>query len=93
MRAWFGNPGMFGSAGLLGTVDIDAVVASLAPTVRQGMRTADAARVITLGVLGNCAVKCAIVLIWGRNDFRKITALGFAFMLAGLALSLIFGPS
>jgi uncharacterized membrane protein (DUF4010 family) len=93
MRAWFGNPGMFGSAGLLGSVDIDAVVASLAPVVRQGMGTAEAARVITLGVLGNCAAKCAIVLIWGRNDFRKITALGFAFMLAGLALGLIFVPS
>jgi uncharacterized membrane protein (DUF4010 family) len=33
MRAWFGNPGMFGSAGLLGSVDIDAIV-PFAPAVR-----------------------------------------------------------
>ena len=89
-RAWFGNAGMFGSAALLGSVDIDAAVASLAPMVRQGMEPAEAARVIAFGILGNTAVKCAMVLIWGKNAFRKSTVLGFVCMLTALALSLIF---
>ena len=89
-RVWFGNAGMFGSAALLGSVDIDAAVASLAPMVRQGMEPAEAARVITFGILGNTAVKCAMVLIWGKNAFRKSTVLGFVCMLTALALSLIF---
>lgn len=88
-RARFGNAGMFGSAGLLGSVDIDAVVASLAPMVRQGLETAEGARVIAFGILGNTAVKCAMVLIWRRNGFRKSTALGFVCMLAALTLSLV----
>jgi uncharacterized membrane protein (DUF4010 family) len=89
-RTWFGNAGMFGSAGLLGSVDIDALVASLAPMVRRGMETSEAARVIAVGILGNTAVKCAIALIWGKNEFRKSTTLGFVCILSGLALSLIF---
>jgi uncharacterized membrane protein (DUF4010 family) len=89
-RAWFGNAGMFGSAGLLGSVDIDALVASLAPMVRRGMETSEAARIIAVGILGNTAVKCAIALIWGKNEFRKSTTLGFVCILSGLALSLIF---
>jgi uncharacterized membrane protein (DUF4010 family) len=89
-RAWFGNAGMFGSAGLLGSVDVDALVASLAPMVRRSMETSEAARVIAVGILGNTAVKCAIALIWGKNEFRKSTTLGFVCILSGLALSLIF---
>jgi uncharacterized membrane protein (DUF4010 family) len=56
-RAWLGNAGMFGSAGLVGSIDIDALVASLAPMVRQGMETSSAARVMAVGILGNTALK------------------------------------
>jgi uncharacterized membrane protein (DUF4010 family) len=89
-RAWLGNAGMFGSAGLVGSIDIDALVASLAPMVRQGMETSSVARVIAVGILGNTAMKFAIALIWGKNAFRKSTALGFACIFSGLALSLVF---
>jgi uncharacterized membrane protein (DUF4010 family) len=81
---------MFGSAGLLGSVDIDTLVASLSTLVRQGIETSEAARVIAVGLLVNTAVKCAIALIWGTNAFRKRTALGFACIFSGLALSFVF---
>jgi hypothetical protein len=69
---------------------IDALVASLAPMVRQGMLTTAAARVLTFGILGNTAVKLAVTLIWGRGAFRRNAAQGFFCVLAGLALSLFF---
>jgi uncharacterized membrane protein (DUF4010 family) len=89
-RAWFGNAGLIGSATLLGSFDIDALVASLAPIVRQGMQTAESARVLTFGILGNTAVKFAVTLIWGKGTFRRNAALGFVCVLAGLALTLFF---
>jgi uncharacterized membrane protein (DUF4010 family) len=89
-RAWFGNAGLISSATLLGSFDIDALVASLAPMVRQGMLTAAAARVLTFGILGNTVVKFAAPLIWGRGVFRRNAALDFVCVLAGLALSLFF---
>jgi hypothetical protein len=67
-----------------------ALVASLAPMVRQGMPTTAAARVLTFGILGNAAIKFAVTLIWGRKAFRRNAALGFVCVLAGLALSLLF---
>ena len=87
-RAWLGNPGLIGSAALLGSFDIDALVASLAPMVRQGMLAAESARLLTFGILGNTAVKLAITLIWGKGAFRRNAALGFVFVLAGLMVSL-----
>ncbi len=89
-RAWFGNVGLIGSATVLGFFDIDALVASLAPMLRQGMQTAESARVLTFGILGNTAVKFAITLIWGKGIFRRNAALGFVCVLVGLGLSLFF---
>ena len=89
-RAWFGNVGLIGSATVLGFFDIDALVASLAPMLRQGMQTAESARLLTFGILGNTAVKFAITLIWGKGTFRRNAALGSVCVLVGLALSLFF---
>lgn len=58
--------------------------------MRQGMETAEGARVIAFRVPGNTAVKCTMVLIWGKNAFLKSTIPGFVCMLAALTLSLIF---
>ena len=88
--AWFGNAGLISSATLLGSFDIDALVASLAPMLRQGMLTGAAVRVVTFGILGNTAIKLAVALLWGRGVFRTTAGLGFVCILVGLALSLFF---
>lgn len=89
-RAWFGTAGVMSSAGLLGAFDIDALVASSAPLVREGMRTSEAALALTLGIAGNTAVKCCAVGLWGKGRFRRDAILGFLGILAGLGLSVAF---
>lgn len=91
-RHWFGSVGLVSSAGLLGAFDIDALVASLAPMVRQGMASADAAHTLTFGIAGNTAVKCAATIVWGTGRFRRVAVLGFTCILAGLALALFVLP-
>jgi len=84
-RLKFGTAGILGSAGLLGSIDIDALVASLLPMVRQGMETREAARVLVLGIVCNTLVKLGIALIWGTTRFRKFTAIGLVGVLLMLA--------
>lgn len=88
-RMRFGTAGILGSAGLLGSIDIDALVASLLPMVRQGIQTNEAAKVLALGITSNTAVKLVIALIWGSTAFRKYAALGFAGILIALIGSFI----
>lgn len=88
-RLRFGTAGILGSAGLLGSIDIDALVASLLPMVRQGMETGEAAKILVVGIACNTLVKLAIALIWGTARFRKYTALGFVGILMALAGGLI----
>jgi uncharacterized membrane protein (DUF4010 family) len=83
-RMRFGTVGLFGSAGLLGSIDIDALVVSLVPMVGQGIQTNEVAKVLVLGIASNTAVKLAIVLIWGRSVFRKYATLGFVSILGAL---------
>jgi uncharacterized membrane protein (DUF4010 family) len=80
----FGTAGALSSAGLLGSVDIDALVASLVPMVRQGMQSHEAAQLLLLGIIGNTTVKLLITLIWGSGVFRRYTALGFVVILMAL---------
>ena len=89
-RSWLGDAGLMGSASLLGSFDIDALVASVAPMIRHGMSSAEAARALTYGITGNTAVKCAATIIWGSGRFRRDSILGFACILATLAVSIIF---
>ncbi|MFP5227497.1 MAG: MgtC/SapB family protein [Acidobacteriota bacterium] len=89
-RTWFGRTGLMGSSALLGSFDIDALVASVVPMLRQGMPTTEAAQALALGIAGNTAIKCAASLVWGRGRFRRYAMLGFACMLSGLAASIFF---
>lgn len=88
-RSHFGAMGTFGSALTLGSVDIDALVASLLPMIRQNIRTDEAAEILVVGIIGNTAVKMGIALIWGNTSFRKYTALGLAAVLVALIGSLV----
>lgn len=87
-RTWFGSAGLMGSSTLLGSFDIDALVASLAPMLRQGISTLEAARALVFGIAGNTIVKCAATVVWGKGNFRRDAVLGFACILSGLALSI-----
>jgi uncharacterized membrane protein (DUF4010 family) len=88
-RERFGSTGIFATASLLGSIDIDALVVSLLPLIRQDMQTGEAARVLTLGILSNNALKLGISFLWGNTAFRKVTVLGFVCILAGIVLGLI----
>jgi uncharacterized membrane protein (DUF4010 family) len=83
-RTWFGTAGIFGSAGLLGSIDIDALVASLVPMVRQGLQTRQLTQILLVGIISNTAVKLVISLLWGESGFRKYVVPGFLGILAAL---------
>jgi uncharacterized membrane protein (DUF4010 family) len=85
----FGAVGAFSSAGLLGSVDIDALVASLVPMVREGIQTHEAAKLLLLGLAGNNVVKLLVTLIWGSGVFRRYTALGFVVIVLALIGSFV----
>jgi uncharacterized membrane protein (DUF4010 family) len=87
-RMWFGTAGIFGSAGLLGSIDIDALVASLVPMVRQGLQTSETTQILLIGIISNTAVKLVIALLWGQSGFRKYVVPGFVGILAALFGSL-----
>jgi uncharacterized membrane protein (DUF4010 family) len=91
-RIWLGRGGMLGSAALLGSADVDALVASLAPMVRQGMQAAEAAKAIVLGIIGNTMVKFVISIMLGRAGFRWKAALGLASIIIAIALGVFFIP-
>jgi uncharacterized membrane protein (DUF4010 family) len=85
---WFGTAGIFGSAGLLGSIDIDALVASLVPMVRQGLQTKETTQILVLGIISNTAVKLVIALLWGQSGFRKYVVPGLVGVLGALCGSL-----
>jgi|UPI00047BFEC5 uncharacterized membrane protein (DUF4010 family) len=89
-RLHFGSIGIFSSAGLLGSVDIDAVIASLLPLIRQGIQTDEAAKMLGIGITGNTTVKLLIAIIWGSSAFRKYAVLGFTGILLALIGGIVF---
>lgn len=87
-KVWFGTMGLIGSAALLGSTDIDALVVSLFPLIHQGMDVSVAAKTVVVGVMSNTAVKLAITSIYGKGSFRLKSGLGLACVIAALALGL-----
>ncbi len=83
-RAQFGDPGLYGTAALLGLVDMDALTISMAQIARSGTAPELAARAVLVGLIANTAVKLGITLVVGRGRFRAFTATGLVLM--GLAL-------
>jgi uncharacterized membrane protein (DUF4010 family) len=86
-RERFGDPGLFGSAALLGLVDMDALTVSMAQLARSGTDARLAAHAVMIGILANTAVKLGITLVVGRGAFRALTAAGLVLMAAALALA------
>jgi uncharacterized membrane protein (DUF4010 family) len=83
-NAAFGQAGIYGSAAVLGLVDMDALTISIARLVAAGTAADVAARAVTIGVLSNTLVKFGIAASIGRGRFRPLAATGLA--LTALAL-------
>ena len=81
-RIW-GQPGVLGSAAVLGLTDMDALTYSMARFGRETGAIALAARAIAIGVLSNTLVKLAITLGVGSPALRRTGSLA----LAALALA------
>jgi uncharacterized membrane protein (DUF4010 family) len=81
---WFGEAGLYASAGVLGLTDVDALTISMAQRATSGTPVEVAAAALTLGILANTIVKTAIALVVGRGAFRMFATLGLAAMAASL---------
>lgn len=74
-RDTWGDPGLLGSAALLGIGDVDALSISIA---RSGAETHVAALALAVGAISNTLVKLGIAVAAGAPGFRFRTGLGLA---------------
>ena len=88
-RNLWGEAGLLSSAAVLGLTDVDALTATMAREVARTAPLKIAALAIAVGVLSNTAMKMAMALVLGRDQFRKIAGGTLAVMLAGGAASLV----
>ncbi|MFI5177837.1 MAG: MgtC/SapB family protein [Vicinamibacterales bacterium] len=87
-----GTQGLYGSAAVLGLVEMDALTISLARLTASGTAAEITARAVTVGIIANTVVKLGIALVVGRGRFRPLAAIGLAFMAAALGAALIWLP-
>lgn len=83
-KQYFGEPGLYGTAALLGLVDMDALTISMAQQTAAGTAVDLTSRAILVGMTANTLVKLSIALVIGRGLFRTLTAMGL--LLIGVAL-------
>ncbi len=87
--AYFGDAGLYASAGVLGLTDVDALTISMAERTATGTAVNVAASALVLGILANTVVKTLIAGVVGRGRFRTFATLGLAAMAASLGAWLI----
>jgi uncharacterized membrane protein (DUF4010 family) len=81
----FGSAGLLGSAAVLGLTDVDALTASIAHRVTQGVSPDLGAVALAVGILANGLTKLVLTLAVGRGRFRVLTGAGLTPMtIAGL---------
>jgi len=83
-ESWFGEAGLYASAGVLGLTDVDALTVSIAERASTGTALTVAAGALVLGILTNTVVKATIALVVGRGAFQTLATLGLATMAASL---------
>jgi len=88
VRRQFGDAGVYTSAALFGTTDVDALAVAMT-RMNQGDFAAVAARAIAVGVASNTFVKLIIAASIGRGAFRWRAATALGVMLAALVASLV----
>jgi uncharacterized membrane protein (DUF4010 family) len=84
----FGEAGLYGTAALLGLVDMDALTISMAQQTAAGTAADLTARAILIGILANTAVKLGITVVIGRGLYRALTGIGLVLMGAALGVGL-----
>lgn len=89
-NARLGERGVFGSAALLGLVEMDALTISMARLTASGTAAEIAARAVTIGLLANTVTKFVIAIVAGRGSFRPLAAAGLALMGIALGAALFF---
>ncbi len=91
VRTRFGDAGVYTSAAVFGTTDVDALTVAMTRT-DTGLVAAVAARAIGVGITANTVVKLGLVLVVGRGEFRVKAGLALLVMLAVLVASVLFLP-
>jgi uncharacterized membrane protein (DUF4010 family) len=89
-RAHLGALGLYGSAIVLGLVDMDALTVSVATETARGLDPSLAARVLTIGVLSNTVVKLGIAIAIGRGRFLATAASGLLAMACLLGAAVLW---
>jgi uncharacterized membrane protein (DUF4010 family) len=89
-EARFGQPGLYGSAALLGLVDMDALTISMSQLTQGGTNPGHAATAVTIGVIANTLVKLGVALAVGRGSFRPRAVIGLALMALALGATLMW---
>jgi uncharacterized membrane protein (DUF4010 family) len=89
-NARLGERGVFGSAALLGLVEMDALTISMARLTASGTAAEITARAVTIGLLANTVTKFVIAIVAGRGSFRPLAAVGLALMGIALGAALYF---
>ena len=86
----FGSPGITISAMLLGLTDVDALTASIARRVGDGLPAGTGGVAIAAGILANTMAKLTLALLVGRGRFRLVTGVGLALLtIVGAATILV----
>jgi len=88
VRVLYGSSGVMVTSGLLGLVDMDALLYSVA---RGGVTAPapEAARALGVGITANAALKLALTLVLGSGEFRKFAAPGLLLLGASTVLALV----
>jgi uncharacterized membrane protein (DUF4010 family) len=90
-RAWFGEAGLYASAGVLGLADMDALTVSMADQVERGTSPSLAAGALVVGLVANTAVKFSIAVTVGRGRFRTLAGIGLGLIGVALLVALARG--
>lgn len=88
VRTQFGDAGIYTTAALFGTTDVDAITVAMT-RMDQGDFAAVAARAIVVAVTSNTFMKLVIAATIGRGVFRTRVGVALAVMLATLVASLL----
>lgn len=91
VRARFGDAGIYSSAALFGTTDVDALAVAMS-RLSDSSAAAVAARAISVGVASNTLFKLGITAIVGRGLFRARTIAALTVILVALLLTIFLLP-
>ena len=85
-RAWFGDKGLYATAALAGTTDMDAITLTAARLFGGETEASVLARTVTIAAMVNAAAKTAIGIGAGSREFGRRLA-------GGLLLSVVVGAA